>query len=249
MIIHDERTDRARDMRDDLDRVLPEGFEDPEIIIVVGGDGFLLQTIQRFGLEKTYLGLNAGHLGFLLNDVTLWDHTAEQLRTRAWTTWGFPLLVGDVELLDGTHVPELAVNDIYLERMTGQTARLRVTVDGRVAVEELVADGILTSTALGSTGYNFSAGGPACHPTLAMMTVTPICAHHPRLPPFVLPKASVVEVDVHPSPYRPVRVSADGRQIENVCRLVVRFADREVRLAYLDGHDFTARMLRKILHP
>ena len=112
-----------------------------------------------------------------------------------------------------------------------------------------VADGVLMSTALGSTGYNFSAGGPACHPTLAMMSVTPICAHHPRLPPFVLPKASVVAVDVHPSPYRPVRVSADGRQIEDVRRLVVRFADREVRLAYLDGHDFTGRMLRKILHP
>lgn len=236
-------------MRADLDAALPEGLDDPDVLVVIGGDGFLLQTIQKHGLGKTYLGLNAGHLGFLLNDVTLWDHTAEQLRSRAWTVWGFPVLSGEVERLDGSIVPEVAVNDIYLERMTGQTARLRVTVDGRVAVEELVADGVLMSTALGSTGYNFSAGGPACHPTLAMMTVTPICAHHPRLPPFVLPKASSVAVDVHPSPFRPVRVSADGRQIEDVRRVVVRFSEQVVRLAYLQGHDFTSRMLSKILHP
>ncbi len=249
MILHDERTDRARALRAEIDRALPEGLDDPEVVLVIGGDGFLLQTIRQFGLDKTYLGVNAGHLGFLLNDVADWPDLARQIRGNAWTTSRFPVLSADMLLQDGSRRTEFAVNDVYLERMTAQTARLRVTVDDRVAVDELVADGLLTSTALGSTGYNFSAGGPACHPTLAMMTVTPICAHHPRLPPFLLPKASVVTVDVHESPFRPVRASADGRQIENVRRVQVRFSHREVRLAYLEGHDFTNRMLKKILHP
>ncbi|MFT7519914.1 MAG: NAD+ kinase, partial [Kiritimatiellia bacterium] len=220
-----------------------------DITIVIGGDGFLLHTVAELGFDKVYLGLNAGRVGFLLNDVDHWDRVIEQLQTRSWRPWTFPVLRAECRTMDGETIVVHAVNDVYLERASGQTARLSLTVDEAKVVETLVCDGIIVSTALGSTAYNFSAGGPACHPTLQVLAVTPICPHLPKLSPFALPLDGHVEVGVQLGDKRPVRAVADGRYVAQVEHVSIRVADVGMELAYLDGHDFTARMVRKILHP
>jgi NAD+ kinase len=216
---------------------------------VLGGDGFLLHTVATHGTARVWLGLNAGTLGFLLNDATDLDAVARQLVEGRWRVHAFPMVEALVELADGSTRVERAVNDLYLERMTGQTARLRVRIDGHEVVERLVADGLILATALGSTAYAFSAGGEPLHPLLEVLQLTPICPHRPRLTSLALPDTSVVEVEVREHDHRPVRAVADGRAIDHVRRVRVRLERGAVSMAYLESHDFTGQMLKKILSP
>jgi len=248
VIVHDERNPIAARNRTLLRAHLRE-HEPDDVVIVIGGDGFLLHTIAELGHEHTYLGLNAGRVGFLLNDVDDWGLVAEHLRARSWQVHAFPLLQATCTSVDGETIRAHAVNDVYLERASGQTARLGLSVDGSQVVETLVSDGVIVSTALGSTAYNFSAGGPACHPALRVLAVTPICPHLPRLSPFALPEQSRIELEVQHPERRPVRAVADGRHVGRVQHVTIGLGNGDLRLAYLDGHDFTTRMVRKILHP
>lgn len=250
MIVYDPRNTRARETFDKLLVHLPDGVPGDDLVVVVGGDGFLLRTVAQTGFRFTYLGINAGHLGFLLNDVddAAWGDVARQILDRTFDVHRFPLLHATTLGVNGT-VEERAINDIYLERMTSQAAHLQLTIDGHVVVQRLVADGVVFSTALGSTAYAFSAGGPVCHPTLRMLLVAPICPHRPRLAPFALPATARARVDILDPDRRPVRAVADGRAIPDVRHVTIDYAGSEVRLATLAGHDFTSRMVRKILHP
>jgi NAD+ kinase len=249
MIHHDPRNPKSEAWRDELLQRWPNLEAELPIDLVIGGDGHMLHTVDKQGFGRTYLGLNAGHIGFLLNDVTDWDQVVRQLRTGAWTTWDFPVLKAEATFGDGTTDTALAVNDFAVERSTGQTAHLRVHIDGHLVVDRLVADGLVFATSLGSTAYAFSAGGPACHPTLPTLIMTAICPHHPRLAPLVLPDHMVATVEVLDAHKRPVRAVADGRTRDDLISLRVGMSDQRVRLAWLEGHDFTTRMVRKILHP
>jgi NAD+ kinase len=185
----------------------------------------------------------------LLNDAKDIDAMAKALDEGAWETWTFPRLAmsswpGDPE---ATMLHDAAVNDIYLERMSGQTAHLRLHVDGVQLVERLVCDGIIASTALGSTAYHYSASGHACHPRVPAIHLTPICPHAPRMAPITLPETSVIEVQVLDSDKRPVRVVSDGVDHGPVRRVEIKTDPQGVNLAFLEGHDFTATLVRKIL--
>lgn len=247
MILVDPRNPEAQEMGERLAADLPEGVDD--LALVLGGDGWMLHCVREHGLDQTYLGLNAGRIGFLLNDVRAWDHVVDKLQRRAFQVYALPVLDVDWTGEDGAVHHTFAVNDVALERSTGQTAHLRLSIDGREVVETLVADGLVFATALGSTAYTFSAGGPACHPTLELLAVTAICAHHPRLSPFVLPAGASAVVEVQAAWRRPVRVVPDGQAFDQVVRAEVGLSGSRVRLAWLEGHDLTARMVTKILHP
>jgi len=249
MICADHRNPAAVALHEALMTHLPEGVSGDELVVVIGGDGFLLRTVADLGTGHTFLGLNAGHLGFLLNDVTDWPTVVAHLRARTMRTHTFPLLHATITLADGTVVQDRAVNDVYLERASGQTARLAIAIDGHTVVDPLVADGVIFATALGSTAYTFSAGGMACHPELPVLTVTPICPHHPRLPPLALPATATATVDVLHATHRPVRAVVDGRAHDPAVHVTVAHQGDAVRLAYLPGHDFTNQMIRKILRP
>lgn len=249
MIVSDPRNPRAQEIHAELESRL-QGSDLSGLVVVIGGDGFMLRAVAEHGLDASYLGLNAGHLGFLLNDVEDgdWDALADRISEQQWREHRFPLLEAEVETLDGRTIVEFAVNDAYLERTTGQTGRLRVTVDGNRVVDLLVADGLIFATALGSTAYNFSAGGSPSHPTLHSLHVTAICPHLPRLTPFILPETARTRVDVLNADRRPVRAVTDGRDIGEITSLTVGYSTRRVRFLYFASHDFTRQMLRKIIH-
>ena len=250
MIVFDERNPRARAMRDGLLRHLPDGWAPPEgVVIVLGGDGFLLRTVARHGHGHAYLGLNAGHVGFLLNDGTDVGGVADALVAGQFRSHAFPVLDAELELAQGTTSMVRAVNDLYLERMSGQAARLTLSINDIVAVEELVADGLIFATALGSTAYTFSAGGLPCHPALRTLQVTPICPHQPRLTPFALPPTARASVKVVHHQWRPVRAVIDGRAIDHVVGMRIGLSEHSVHLCYLDDHDFMRQMLTKVLRP
>ena len=104
--------------------------------VVIGGDGFMLRTVSEYGFEPCYVGLNAGRIGFLLNDVTDWDAAATTLLNGTWTEHSFGVLQAELRLADGsTHITH-AVNDVALERSTGQTAHLTVSIDGKLCFQD-----------------------------------------------------------------------------------------------------------------
>ncbi len=245
----DPRNQKASELASALSERLDINHLPPGLCLVFGGDGWMLETIRQLGSEHVFLGINAGRLGFLLNDATDIDAMADALREGAWETWNFPRLTMNSwpSEPDATMRQDSAVNDIYLERMSGQTAHLRLHVNGVLLVERLVCDGIIASTALGSTAYHFSASGHACHPQVSAIHLTPICPHAPRLTPITLPETSVIEVEVIDADKRPVRVVSDGVDHGPVQRVAVQTDPRGVNLAFLEGHDFTATLVRKIL--
>jgi len=245
MIVHDPRNPRAVALHADVAARLPELGDD--IVVVIGGDGFLLHTVHEYGFQRSYLGLNGGTLGFLLNDVNgRLDAVCEAIGSNAWRVHRFPLLKATVTCMDGTEHVDHAMNDVYLERATGQTARLDISIGGQ-ALQRLSADGMIFATALGSTAYSFSAGGVPVDPSLPVMCVTPICPHKPRLSPFVVPYGTPAELEVYAPDRRPVRAVIDGRDVDDVARFAIGPTEHVVKMVYLSGHDFTTRMMKKLL--
>lgn len=218
-----------------------------DVCVVIGGDGHMLRCIQELGGDVTFLGLNAGTLGFLLNDAGDIDTVADKLAEGRWRAWSFPRLQLDATGLDGERLSALAVNDLYVERATGQTAQLRVSVDGATIVERLICDGIIVATALGSTAYSYSAGGVPCHPAVRVLQISPISAHSPRLSPVVLPLEARIDIEAHSPERRRVRAVADGEDIGRIARATVQVGDDDVRLAFLEGHEFTETLVAKVL--
>jgi NAD+ kinase len=250
MIVADPRNEKARRYGEALGARLAGAALPPSLRIVVGGDGYLLRVIAEHGLDCVFLGLNAGHLGFLLNDVDGdWDALARRIAGRQYREYRFPQLRAEILRRNGDRLADAAVNDVYLERSSGQTAHLAVSIDGTVLEKRLAADGLIFSTALGSTAYSFSAGGSPVHPELPVLLVTPICPHRPRLPPVILPAGAIAEVEVITPARRSVRAVADGRAVEEVAHVRISLSDPVVRLAYLQPHDFTRHLVRKILQP
>lgn len=195
--------------------------EDADVIVALGGDGLMLQTLHRFmGTGKPIYGMNRGSVGFLMNEFREED-LRERLKAADVTTI-HPLIMEAVDL-DGTHHTARAINEVSLLRQTSQAARLKVSVDGRVRLEELVCDGILVATPAGSTAYNLSAHGPILPISSPLLALTPISAFRPRRwRGALLPDHARVDIDILDSDKRPVSASADHREIRNVVRVSVR---------------------------
>jgi len=248
-ILHDVHNPRAVKLYEALVGLLEPGGTHPNGFLVLGGDGFMLRSIrENYQPDAVFLGLNCGSVGFLLNAVP--DRIpglAELIRDGRFSIRKFPRIAMDATDCEGNPHEAAALNDIYLERMTAQTCHLRLEIDGITVVEKLVCDGVVMSTALGSTAYNFSASGPVCSPSLRAMCVTPICPHSPRLSSVVLPLDSTVFVEVLSASRRQAQASADGIVFSNIESLRVEPTKQDVQLAFLEGHDYTAEMIHKVL--
>ena len=258
MLRIDHQNQRAVALEQYLDRHLGLANLPEDLCLVLGGDGTMLRAIRDLGDAYTYLGLNFGRVGFLMNDIESQAAVVRLIAEGRYQVHDLPRLKLEARIeppeppdggrrAEGRVVEALAINDVFVERMTAQSCHLRVTIDGASVVEHLVCDGIIVATALGSTAYSVSAGGPACHALLQTLHVTPICAFAPRLIPIALPLTSRVTIEPISRVQRPVRAVADGIGYSHVHSLEIRNSGSDVRLAFLEGHDFTATLFRKVL--
>jgi NAD+ kinase len=220
------------------------GADDAQTIVALGGDGFLLQTLHAFlSNPKPIYGMNLGSVGFLLNEYREEDLPA---RVAAAAKAEIHPLRMTATSPKGT-TTGLAFNEVSLLRQTRQTAKLRVTLDGKVRLEELFCDGILLATPAGSTAYNLSAHGPILPINAALLALTPLSAFRPRgWRGALLPRHTQVRFDILEAAKRAVSATADSLEVRDVARIDVA-EDRSVAMTMLfdAGHSLDERILRE----
>jgi NAD+ kinase len=217
--------------------------DEADVVVALGGDGLMLQTLHRFmGTAKPIYGMNRGSVGFLMNEFREDDLPARL--DQAERSVVHPLLMVAYDLERVSHTAR-AVNEVSMLRQTYQAAKLCVSVDGRVRLSELIADGILIATPAGSTAYNLSVGGPILPLNAPLLALTPISAFRPRRwRGALLPDRARIEIEVLEAERRPVSAVADHTEFRRVCRVEVSM-DRSVDLVMLHdpGHSLDERIL------
>jgi NAD+ kinase len=208
--------------------------QDADVIVPLGGDGFMLETLHRFvGSGKPVFGMHRGSVGFLMNSYRL-DGLGERLAAAQ------PVELHPLEMtarqVDGTVHRAIAFNEVSLLRETRQAAKLRVKVDDVVRLEELMADGILLATPVGSTAYNLSAHGPIVPLGADILALTPISAFRPRRwRGALLPHGVQVRIDALESAKRPVSAVADFTEVRDIVSVEIR-ENRDIGVtALFDG--------------
>lgn len=207
--------------------------EDASTLVVLGGDGFMLQTLHGMletGSPKPVFGINRGTVGFLMNDWRI-DRLPERIAAAK------AIRVAPLEMRATTAGGEIftyaAINEISLLRETRQTAKIEISVNGRIALAEVACDGVLVATPAGSTAYNLSAGGPILPLQAKMLALTPISPFRPRRwSGAILPDDTAVSLRILESENRPVSAVADQIEVRDVARVEIRL-DRERFLTLL----------------
>src|SRR6056297_2931192 len=216
-----------------------------EVIVALGGDGFMLQTLHRTqDLDAPVYGMNRGTVGFLMNEYSETD-LIERLAAAEEEVIN-PLSM-TAQSPDGTLHEALAINEVSLLRAGPQAAKLRISVDGRMRMEELVCDGALVATPAGSTAYNYSAHGPILPIGSDVLALTAMSAFRPRRwRGALLPKAATVRFDVLEAEKRPVMADADGKSVRDVVMVEIR-SEPEIRhrLLFDPGHGLEERLIRE----
>lgn len=238
-----EALSRLKYLYDSLSRdVKPE---EADLIIVLGGDGFMLHTMHQYmHLNIPFFGMNRGTIGFLLNNYKEKD-LPERLE-KADITSLHPLeMVATCK--DGVVHTKKAINEVSLLRESAQAAKLRLDVDSVTHIEELVCDGVLVATPAGSTAYNLSAHGPVIPLKSGILAVTPISPFRPRRwRGALIPSDMRVTFEILNPNKRPVSAVADFHEIRDVIRVEVH-EDRKtiIRILFDSDHTLLDRMIKE----
>ena len=219
--------------------------ESADVIVALGGDGFMLQTLHRFMDTGTPVyGMNRGTVGFLMNEYRedgLLDRVAEAkrecihpLHMRAETTRG--------DILEA-----YALNEVSVFRQSYQAAKLRIMIDGEERLAELVCDGAMVATPAGSTAYNLSAGGPIIPISAPLLALTPVSPFRPRdWRGALLPNRVSVTFEALEAAKRPLNAVADHMEAKSVARVTVREAPEHETFVLFDrNHSWDERILNE----
>lgn len=217
--------------------------DEADVVVALGGDGLMLHTLHKYGaLKKPVYGMKLGTVGFLLNQFH-----EEDLPDRIAQANATELVPLEMRALgeSGATVVALAYNEVSLLRQTRQTAHLRVHVNEKVRLAELVCDGILVATPAGSTAYNLSAHGPILPLGSQVLALTPLAPFRPRRwRGAILRSDSSIRIDILDPDKRPVSATADGHEVRDVVEVRVREArEHSVTLLFDPDHNLEERIL------
>ncbi len=219
--------------------------EAADVIVALGGDGLMLSTLHATeGMAIPVYGMNRGTVGFLMN-----EYAEAGLRERLAAAEAAilnPLRMRAIRA-DGEIIAALAINEVSILRAGPQAARLRILVDGRERMAELIADGALLSTPAGSTAYNYSAHGPILPIGADILALTPMAAFRPRRwRGALLPKTARVTFEVLEPAKRPVSAVADSAEVRDAVRIEIESVpDIEHHILFDPGHGLEERLIRE----
>jgi len=218
---------------------------DADVIVALGGDGFMLSTLfATQTLGKPVYGMNRGTVGFLMNAFSA--EGLPQRLAKAEEAVLNPLRMKAI-CVDGSEVEALAINEVSLYRGGPQAAKLKISIDDRVRMDELVCDGALVATPAGSTAYNYSAHGPILPIGADVLALTPVAAFRPRRwRGALLAKSASVRFDVLEPEKRPVSAVADSRDARNILSVEIK-SEPEVkyRILFDPGHGLEERLIQE----
>ncbi|GAB4357996.1 MAG: NAD kinase [Kiloniellaceae bacterium] len=225
------------------------GVDDAEVIVALGGDGFMLETLHRF-MERSMpiYGMNCGTVGFLMNQYAEDDLAARVAAAQQVTL--HPLRM-HADTVDGGKADALAINEVSLLRESRQAAKIGISIDGVKRMDELICDGVMVATPAGSTAYNLSAHGPIVPLGAQLLALTPISVFRPRRwRGALLPARAEVIFEIHESAKRPVSATADFTEVRDVARVAVR-EDQSVDLNLLfdPEHNLEERIIKEQFQP
>ena len=214
-----------------------------DILIVLGGDGFMLHNIHKFmDSQKPIYGMNCGTVGFLMNEYR--DKNLFDFINKSNEVILHPLKM-TAKTLDGRTHEALAINEVSMLRQTRQIANLRVSIDDKVRIEELMCDGILAATPAGSTAYNLSVNGPIIPLGSGILALTPISPFRPRRWKGALLKHhTVIKIDVIDTQKRPTSAVADFTEIRDVVSVEIREdKSKQIKILFDVGHSLEERII------
>jgi NAD+ kinase len=218
---------------------------DADVIVALGGDGLMLQTLHKFMASgKPIYGMNRGTIGFLMNEYHE-DDLKERLAA-AEESVIHPLAMCAIDAHGTVHAGR-AINEVSLFRQTNQAAHLRILVDGKERLAQLDGDGVMVATPAGSTAYNLSAQGPIIPIGAALLALTPISPFRPRRwRGALLPDTAAVAIEVRDPDTRPVAAVADHHEVRFVHRVDIRMEHKiAMRMLFDPGHNLDERILRE----
>ncbi len=230
------------DLRAEYRSISPE---EADVVVALGGDGLMLQTLHRFmGTGKPIYGMNKGTVGFLMNEYRP-DALLERLNA-AHRSVAHPLLMNTQDVQGRRH-EAYAINEVHVLRQTYQAAKLKVEIDGHVRLAELTADGLLVATPAGSTAYNLSVDGPILPLNAPLLALTPISAFRPRRwRGALLPNRAVITITVLEAELRPVSAVADHTEFRDIACVSARMDDTtDLVMLHDPGHSLDERILRE----
>lgn len=219
--------------------------EEATVIVALGGDGLMLQTLHEVMERKIPVyGMNFGTIGFLMNEFSP-DGLMERLENARPTTI-YPLRMRVLDTAGNRH-EALALNEVSLFRATYQAVKIEILVDDRTRLDELICDGILVATPAGSTAYNLSAHGPILPIRAPLLVLTPISPFRPRMwRGAILDNRAKVTFRTHEAEKRPVSAVADNVEFGDVLEVtVVETREHAVTLLFDPGHSLEERVLRE----
>ena len=220
-------------------------FKTANYIVALGGDGFMLQTLHLCqNLRAPVYGMNRGTVGFMMN---AYEIKALPLRLANAEQQIINPLIMKATLTDGKVEIALAINEVSLLRAGPQAAKLKIWVDNRQRMDELVCDGVLVATPAGSTAYNYSANGPILPIGADVLAMTALNAYRPRRwRGALVPKTSIVRIDVLDNNKRPVMADADSVSFKNVKKVEISSETKiRHRILFNQGHGLDERLIQE----
>ena len=215
-----------------------------DVIVALGGDGLMLRTIHRAMGKIPIFGMNVGTVGFLMNEFDS-SHLPERI-SKSEKISLHPLRM-TVTKRDGSRRTALAMNEVSLLRSSGQMAKVQISIDKIVRLDTLFCDGVIVSTAAGSSAYNLSAHGPILPLRSGLLALTPISAFRPRhWRGAILPRQAAIEFKILENTKRPVSATADNREVKDIIHAKISEAiTKQATLLFDPEHDLEERILRE----
>ncbi len=219
-----------------------------DLIIVIGGDGFMLHAIHDYmNLNIPFYGINAGHIGFLMNDtLDIKKFNKDKFLYSLYRSKAVKIspLQMIAQTADKREILALAINEVSLLRESHQSAKFTIKINNKTQMKELVSDGVMVATPAGSTAYNLSAGGTILPISSNLLALTPISPFRPhRWHGALLPRNSKITINVIDHIKRPVSAVADFYEVRDITSVVIKEKpDKTITLLFNSGHSFEDRV-------
>ncbi len=208
-----------------LKKIKSNSFKKENLVIVIGGDGFMLQTLKKYkNYKKHFYGINSGNYGFLMNKFSSKDIMKNLLKVNLVSISPLEMIVKNKK----NQIKKcLAINEVSILRQSRQAASLSIKQGSRQIIKKLVSDGVLVSTPAGSTAYNLSVHGPILSLNSKKLSISPISAFRPRRwkGKIVQDKTKIVITNLNPSK-RPISAVADNLEVRNAKSIIVRINNK-----------------------